>query len=138
MTIDDWIGDCRGENVLSKFLLAAAALTAVGCGSPTSATVTTGLTGTVVRGPVTPVCAINVPCTAPFSAGFTVDRNGTPVAHFRSDGDGRFTVMLSPATYQVVPDTDAPIIAPTAQVKTVLVQEAGLTTVTLEFDTGIR
>jgi hypothetical protein len=91
-----------------------------------------------LRGPVTPVCAVNVPCSAPFSAGFAVDRNGTPVAHFRSDNDGRFTVMLSPATYQVVPDADAPIITPTSQVKTVTVQGAGLTTVTLEFDTGIR
>ena len=46
--------------------------------------------------------------------------------------------MLSAGTYQVVPDADAPIIAPTSQVKTVTVQNSGLTTVTLEFDTGIR
>src|SRR5262249_11760617 len=109
-----------------------------GCGGPTTATVTTGLTGTVVRGPVTPVCTVNVPCSAPFSAGFTAMRNGAGIAHFRSDADGHFTVLLPVATYQVVPDADAPIIAPTSQVKTVAVASSGLTTVTLEFDTGLR
>jgi hypothetical protein len=119
-------------------LVSIVLLADAGCGGPTAATPTTGLTGTVVRSPVTPVCSVTVPCSAPFSAGFTVDRNGTPVAHFRSDSDGRFTVTLSPATYHVVPDSDAPIIAPTSQVKTVTVQEMGLTSVALEFDTGIR
>jgi hypothetical protein len=55
-----------------------------------------------------------------------------------SDADGHFTVMLSPGTYQIVPGADAPLIAPTTQVRTVTVQATGLTTVTLEFDTGIR
>jgi len=87
---------------------------------------------------VTPVCTVNVPCDAPFSAGFTANRNGSAVAHFRSDGDGHFTVMLAAGTYQIVPDADAPIISPKSQVKPVTVQDAGLTTVTLEFDTGIR
>ena len=119
-------------------ILIAAAFTASGCGSVTSPTPTTGLTGTVVRGPIAPVCAINVPCSGPFSAGFTVKRNGAAVAHFRSDTEGRFTVMLPPAVYEIVPDADAPLLAPASQVKTATVQDAGLTAVTLEFDTGIR
>ena len=114
-----------------------AVLTAA-CGGPTSATPTTGLTGTVVRTPVTPVCSVTVPCSAPFSAAFSVDRGGAVVSHFVSDTDGHFSVMLSPGTYQIVPGPDAPLIAPTSQVKTVTVQGTGLTTVTLEFDTGIR
>lgn len=114
------------------------ALAAIACGSPTSATLTTGLTGTVVRGPITPVCTVNTPCTAPFSAGFSVDRSGTVVAYFRSDGDGHFTVMLAPGLYRVTADADAPIIAPGSQAKSVMVQAVGLTNVTLEFDTGIR
>jgi len=123
---------------VSVIVVAAAALTASACSGPTSATPTTGLTGTVTRGPVTPVCSVSVPCDAPFSAGFTVNSNGMAVAHFRSDMDGHFTVMLTPAAYQIVPDADAPIISPTSQVKAVTVQGGGLTTVTLEFDTGIR
>ena len=118
-------------------VVAAAVLTAAGCGA-TTPTSTTGLTGTVLRGPVAPVCTVNVPCTAPFSAGFTVNTNGSVVAHFRSDGDGHFTVMVPPAVYQVIPDADAPLLEPTLQAKTVTVQGAGLTSVTLEFDTGLR
>lgn len=120
------------------FLVTAAVLATARCGSPTSPTPTTELTGTVLRGPVTPVCSVNVPCSAPFSAGFAVDRNGTAVSHFRSDADGHFTLMLPPATYHVTPDADAPILAPTTQKKTVTVLNSGVTTVTLEFDTGIR
>jgi len=60
------------------------------------------------------------------------------VAHFRSDDRGHFTVMVPPAVYQMIPDPDAPLLAPTLQVKTVTVQGAGLTSVTLEFDTGLR
>ena len=108
------------------------------CFSPGSPTPTTGLTGTVVRGPITPVCQINVLCAAPFSAGFTVNRNGAQVSHFRSDSVGEFTVALSPGTYQIVPDVDAPLPAPTSQVKTVTVANVGLTNAHLEFDTGIR
>jgi hypothetical protein len=132
LPIVDCIVDCR-----LRWCLAAAVLLAA-CGSPTSATPTTGLTGTVLRGPITPVCTTNSACDAPFSAGFTVARGGVTVAHFRSDNDGRFTVMLAPGAYRVIPDADAPIISPTSQVKAVTVDDVGLTTVTLEFDTGIR
>ena len=120
------------------FVAATGALAVAGCNGPNGPTVTTGLTGTTVRGPVAPVCTLGVPCSAPFSAGFSIDLNGTAVAHFRSGTDGRFTVALSPGTYHVVPDKDAPIISPESQVKTVTVDKAGLTSVTLEFDTGIR
>jgi hypothetical protein len=118
--------------------VAVAALATGGCGAATSPTATTGLTGTVVRGPVAPVCDVNTACTAPFSAGFTVDRNGVVVAQFRSDNNGHFTVSLSPGAYQVTPDADAPLLAPATQAKTVTVVDSGLTTVNLQFDTGIR
>ena len=127
-----------GARTLVVVAVAAAVLTTAGCGAGTPPTPTTGLTGTVERGPVTPVCNVNLPCNAPFSAGFTVTTNGAVVAHFRSDGAGHFTVMVPPAVYQVIPDADAPLLAPTSQVKTVSVQGAGLTSVTLEFDTGLR
>src|SRR6266540_3436431 len=50
-----------------RLVLIACVLTA-GCGAsgPSPAT---GLTGTVVRGPITPVCRIDVPCDGPFAAG---------------------------------------------------------------------
>jgi hypothetical protein len=99
----------------------------------------TGLTGVVMRGPVTPVCRVDVPCDAPFSGSFAVQRAGQRIAEFQSDASGRFTVFLAPGPYTVTPNADAPIISPTRQVKTVTVLDNGtLTVVQLMFDTGIR
>ena len=98
----------------------------------------TGLTGQVVRGPVTPVCVAERPCDAPFSAHFTVLRDQRRVADFTSDTLGNFLVHLPPGTYMVRAADDAPIMSPQFQVKQVVVGADALTTVTLEFDTGIR
>jgi len=107
--------------------------------SGTAPSPTTGLTGVVVRGPITPVCRVDVACDAPFSAGFTVQRAGRQVAQFQSDSAGQFTVYLQPGTYSVVPNADAPLISPTSQAKQVTVGDTGpLTVVRLTFDTGIR
>ena len=116
----------------------AAVMSFCACHDMTAPTPSTGLTGVVVRGPVTPVCQVDVPCTAPFSATFTVGQNARTVAQFHSGADGTFTVMLPAGVYSVVPSSDAPIISPQSQAKTVTVQATGLTEVRLEFDTGIR
>jgi hypothetical protein len=123
------------RGLLVVALAATIASSACAAAAPSPAT---GLTGTVVRGPITPVCRIDVPCEAPFSAGFTVEQNGRRVAAFRSDAAGQFTVWLDPGAYSVVPDADAPVIAPRSQSKRVTVGDTGLTTVRLTFDTGIR
>ena len=118
-------------------LLLVAALSAA-CSS-TAPSPVTGLTGVVVRGPVTPVCRVDVPCDAPFSASFAVQRSGRIVAQFQSDASGQFTVFLTPGAYTVTPNADAPIISPSSQAKQVTVADTGtLTTVRLTFDTGIR
>ena len=107
--------------------------------SSTAPSPSTGLTGVVMRGPVTPVCRVDVPCDAPFSATFNVERNGRRVTQFQSDTAGQFTVFLEPGTYTVVPNTDAPVISPSLQTKSVTVADNGtLTVVRLMFDTGIR
>jgi len=120
------------------FFLLVTAMIATACRNPASSTPTTGLTGVVVRGPIAPVCRIDVACDAPFGAGFSVQQSGRHVGQFRSDAEGRFTVWLSPGAYRVVPDADAPLMAPSSQAKTVEVGSVGLTAVRLEFDTGIR
>ena len=101
-------------------------------------TPSTGLVGAVVRGPTAPVCAEGTPCTAPFSAHFTVRQGSRVVASFQSNALGQYTVRLEPGTYRIVPGPDAPIIDPAAQAKTVIVNSTGLTTLDLQFDTGIR
>jgi len=127
----------RTANKLVALLLLLA-LTIWGCAS-TAPSPATGLTGVVMRGPVTPVCRVDVPCDAPFSGGFSVERSGRRVAEFQSDASGRFTVFLAPGPYTVMPNADAPLISPTRQVKTVTVLDNGtLTVVQLMFDTGIR
>lgn len=120
------------------FLFEIVCLLTLACHSPSAPTLTTGLTGTVLRGPITPVCQIQVPCDAPFSADFSVEQNGTVVSRFRSDQDGRFTVMLEPGAYRVIPAANAPIIFPASQAKIVDVLAGGLTQIHLTFDTGIR
>ena len=80
--------------------------------STTAPSPSTGLTGVVVRGPVTPVCRVDVPCDAPFSATFNVERSGRRVTQFQSDTAGQFTVFLQPGMYTVVPNSDAPGISP--------------------------
>jgi len=107
------------------------------CNSP-AAPSDTGLVGTVTRGPIRPVCQVDVPCDEPFSASFRVQQGSRLVASFRSDSQGHFELRLSPGMYLVVPGSDAPIISPTAQTKQVNVASNGLTTVVLQFDTGIR
>jgi hypothetical protein len=119
--------------VLLGILLVTGSLAACNLGN--SAPFTTGLTGLVVRGPITPVCQVDVPCDAPFSAEFSVRVRDRTVGHFRSDADGRFTIYLAPGTYLIVPDPGAFFFE---QSKTVEVGDSGLTTVTLDFDTGIR
>jgi hypothetical protein len=121
--------------VLARFAFGVAV---AACAS-TAPSPMTGLTGIVTRGPITPVCRVDVPCDAPFSATFNVERAGRRVAQFQSDVSGQFTVFLQPGGYTVVPNADAPIIAPTAQAKPVTVADNGmLTVVRLAFDTGIR
>jgi hypothetical protein len=107
------------------------------CRAPT-APVETALAGTVVRGPIQPVCRIDLACDAPFSAAFTVQQGERVVASFRSDSEGRFEVALARGAYTVVPAQDAPIFSPGDQKKDVVVGASGRTTVTLHFDTGIR
>lgn len=109
----------------------------VGCGAPTAPS-DTGLVGTVVRGPVQPVCRVDLPCDAPFSASFAVQQGDRVAGTFRSDSQGHFEVLLAPGMYVVFPDPDAPIISPRAQTKEVVVGPNGLTSVLLHFDTGIR
>ena len=98
---------------------------------------TTGLTGTVRRGPITPVCRVDVPCDAPFSASFQVWQGPRFVAGFQSDSAGHYLVLLAPGAYTIVPDSSAPIF-PRGQSRPATVGPAGLTHLDLEFDTGIR
>jgi hypothetical protein len=97
----------------------------------------TGLEGTMRRGPTQPVCQVDQPCSAPFTAGFEVLQGGQIVARFQSDAEGHFLIHLPPGIYMVTPDESAPLLT-RADAHDVTVGSSGLTHVELEFDTGIR
>ena len=100
----------------------------------------TGITGQVLMGPIVPGPEVPGQINeAPFSAPFRVlDSGNNPVAHFASDDNGNFTVVLPPGEYTIVPDESAPILFPEQQTKLVIVPETGFIDVILRFDTGIR
>lgn len=123
---------------MKRFLILAFAVMLLSCSPTTNNPLGTGLQGKVLRGPITPVCKVNEPCDAPFSAEFIVLKNDREVNRFQSDANGEFTVTLDPGIYVVVADSTAPLITPKQQQKEVEVQSVGLTPVTLYFDTGIR
>lgn len=96
----------------------------------------TGLTGTVQLSPTKPLCAADDPCKAPFSASFEVRQGQRVVAEFASDSAGRFVVHLPPGRYTVGPGPSTGIIM-RRQIHEVTVGPKGLTSVQLDFDTGI-
>jgi hypothetical protein len=106
------------------------------CSSGNPTPINTGLTGTIRRGPVMPVCREGVPCDAPMSGSFDVLKDGHRVASFQTDADGHFRVSLAPGTYTVTPTSAGALM--NQQSKTVTVGPDGLTSVELSFDTGIR
>lgn len=130
-----------------RYWLGTLALLALGCqgsggsmalrennGSSTG----TGLEGTMRRGPIQPVCQVEVPCDGPLTAGFTASREGAVVARFASDTAGHFLVRLDPGGYTIAPDASAPLMNPESQTRDVTVNPGGLMRVDMDFDTGIR
>ncbi|MGH7531718.1 MAG: hypothetical protein ACREL4_00385 [Gemmatimonadales bacterium] len=97
----------------------------------------TGLEGSVLRGPIQPVCRVGEPCDAPFSTTLQARQGQQLVARFRSDSAGHYQVLLAPGAYTITADSGAPIW-PSQQPHDVTVGPVGLTQADLTFDTGIR
>jgi hypothetical protein len=69
-----------------------------GGGTPTS-----GLQGTVARGPITPTCSKNEPCTEPArDVTLTFSKAGKVVASVKTGDDGSYRVKLAPGRYFVL------------------------------------
>jgi hypothetical protein len=98
-----------------------------------------GIMGIVLRGPINPGPEIQGEINeAPFPALFHVLNSDQVVAHFESDDNGNFRVVLLPGDYTIVAGASAPVLNPEYQPKSVTVPAAGFADVTLRFDTGIR
>lgn len=118
--------------------LAVAVLLAAAVTIPSAAAGTaTGLSGTVRRGPIQPVCVEGEPCDAAApGVRLAIWRSGAVVAVVRTSARGTFRVPLRPGVY-VVRLTARPAVGGLAPV-TVRVRPTGFTRVALEIDTGIR
>jgi len=100
---------------------------------------TSGLEGTVYRGPINPLEMEGQVNDAPFSALFNVyNLNDKRIKSFSSNANGQFNVMLATGDYKIIPDKSAPIMGGGIQVEEVTLDPGGITMQDLFFDTGIR
>ncbi len=97
-----------------------------------------GLYGTVTRGPIMPVCAIDKPCDAPAPGVLLIfRRNGRDVARVRSGGGGAYRIRLAAGLYSVrLPST--PKIGRGLEPRSVHVPRGSAARVDFSIDTGIR
>lgn len=121
-----------------RFILAATVLALLGACTSSTAADAVPVDGTILRGPIQPVCQVGVSCDGPLVADFTVARNGRTVLRFRTDATGRFAIALAPGSYHVIPSADALIMGAGTVSQPLIVVAPETRGVTLQFDTGIR
>jgi hypothetical protein len=116
--------------VLLTTLVVVLLATAAGAAGATSRS---GLRGTVVLSPGSPVCKAGTPCTRPAAhALLRFWRKGRVVAQARSDASGRYRIALRPRAYTVT--SGGGRIKPAR----VTVATDSYRRVTFTIDTGIR
>jgi hypothetical protein len=100
----------------------------------------TGIQGMVQVGPTCPVERINSPCPPrPLAATIVVrDRSGAEVTRFHSGADGRFKVDLRPGTYTLIGLNIGSSFLPRPIPTSVTVTDGIYTSVTVQYDSGIR
>jgi hypothetical protein len=117
---------------MMRFILAAVLTALLAAGASNATVVRTGLYGTVMRGPITPVCVAEQPCDEPAAGAVLVfSRNGSDVARVKVRADGSYRIALRPGLYTV---RTARRIDPT----TARVRLRRMTRVDFSIDTGIR
>jgi hypothetical protein len=105
---------------------------------PAAGTIGSGLYGKVTRGPLTPVCVAEKPCSEP-AAGVTLRflRSGTLVASVVTAKDGSYRVGLRPGAY-AARISRQPRLGGGLRPSTVRVAAVGWTRQNFSIDTGIR
>lgn len=102
-----------------------------------AATPSTGLYGTVYRGPITPVCRVDVPCDEPANVTLVFSRLGRAVARVHTREDGSYRIRLRPGRYSVR-TTSTSLFERRTNPATATVPRAGYRRVNFFIDTGIR
>jgi hypothetical protein len=118
-----------------RVLTAAVAVAVVLGGTATAAPrAASGLHGTVLRGPTTPVCREGVPCHAP-AARMRISFVAAGVSHVTTtDAKGRYAIALAPGAYAVRVARAIGGVRPS----TVVVPAGASRLQNLTVDTGIR
>ena len=112
-------------------VLAASLALVAGAGAHRT-TLRSGLYGTVVRGPITPVCVAGVPCSAPAAGAVLVFTRGAVIDRVTVASDGSYRLHLPAGTYAV--RSGAKKLAPTLA----RVYAGRMARLDFSIDTGIR
>jgi hypothetical protein len=100
------------------------------------AALVSGLFGTVVRAPATPVCRAGTPCSAPAAHVTLVFERGTVVRRASTDAHGGYHITLLAGTYTVRMQGQSRIAH--LRPSTVTVHRGGAVRRNFSFDSGIR
>lgn len=117
---------------MRPLLVACVAAAALAVSGISSATLRSGLYGHVTRGPITPVCYAEQPCTAPAANAVIVFSQGQrQVARVITSSTGTYRIHLAPGLYAL---RGGKSIDPA----TIRVRSGRKVRVDLSIDTGIR
>lgn len=128
---------------MARLVRACVLLMAVGmlgaCG-PDEIPPDTGVRGSVTIGPMCPVIQVDTECPdRPFQTAVEVQQaDGRVVAKAESDEAGRFQIPLPPGSYVLVPAVPNPGAPPYASPLPFTVVQGDWTTLTVQYDSGIR
>jgi hypothetical protein len=116
----------------------AFALSALALAAPAGSTTTqSGLPGIVVRGPITPVCKVGVPCSEPAANVVLVfSRAGRVVARTTTRQHGSYRLTLKPGRYSV--STTIRTLGSGLSPRIAVVPRNRVGHVDFDLDTGIR
>ena len=95
-----------------------------------------GLYGTVMRGPITPVCLVGVPCEAPAAKVILTFSRASFVRETQTDEQGTYQIELPPGIYSV--RTNSKPFGQTPRPARVHVRASHLDKIVFTIDTGIR
>jgi hypothetical protein len=121
-----------------KALLSVAALGLLVAAGARATPTPSGLRGTVTRGPISPVCVAEQPCSEPArNVTLLFSLAGRIAGRTTTDAGGRYRIQLAPGSYQISRTTQ-PRIGRGLEPDHARVFLGHFTRVDLSIDTGIR
>ncbi len=124
------------HNVAVRTIAALAVVLVTLPAASVSAAPRSGLYGLVMRGPVTPVCRVEVPCDEPAAATTILFVRAGRATRAKTDANGRYRIRLAPGVYAV--RTTRTGLGSLIQPRQVRVPRRRFARVNLFIDTGIR